>query len=149
MPLPPFRSDNWLPEGHHTTDWAEIIRVFGGEPGSKRAQVLANLLEWRDSVRAKGLAGLLILDGSFISSKPEPGDFDTIFVLDEGMESVLAQDVEAALFVNYVYCKQRGWGDIFMYSEAAVRKFPLMCRLDDFDHDKVIKQPKGVVEVRL
>lgn len=149
MSLPPFRSDNWLPEGHHSTDWDEIITVFGGEPGSKRAQVLANLLEWRDRVRARRLAGYLILDGSFISAKPEPGDFDTIFVMDDGMETLLAQDVEAALLVNYVYCKERGWGDIFMFSETAVRKFPLICRLDGFDHDKVTKQPKGVVEVRL
>ena len=149
MSLPPFRSDNWLPEGHHPADWEEIIAVFGGEPGSKRAQVLANLLEWRDGVRAKGITGYLILDGSFISAKTEPGDFDPIFVMDEGVETILAADVEAALLVNYVYCKQHGWGDIFVFSEAAVRKFPLMCRLDGFDNDKVTKQPKGVVEVRL
>ena len=149
MPLPPFRSDNWLPKGHHVTDWEEIIAIFGGVSGSKRAQVLENLLEWRNSVRAIGLTGLLILDGSFISAKPEPGDFDTIFVMDTGVESILAQDVESALLVNYVYCKQRGWGDIFMFSEAATRQFPQMCRLDGFDHDKITKQPKGVVEVRL
>ena len=149
MPLPLFRSDNWLPEGHYTTDWEEITSVFGGVAGSKRAQVLANLLEWRDSVRAKGLAGLLILDGSFISAKADPGDFDTIFIMDMGVETILAQDMEAALLVNYVYCKQHGWGDIFVFSEEAVRKFPHMCRLDGFDHDKITKQPKGVVEVQL
>ena len=149
MPLPAFRDDNWLPEGHYSTDWDETSAVFGGEPNSKRAQVLSNLLEWRDSVRAQGLTGLLILDGSFISAKPEPGDFDTLFILDAGMETRLAQDVEAALLVNYNYCKQRGWGDIFMFSEIAVRRFPAMCRLDGFDHDKVTKQAKGVVEVIL
>ena len=149
MPLPPFRDDNWLPEGHHLTTWEEIIAVFGEEPGSKRAQVLANLLDWRDRVRAKGIKGLLILDGSFISAKPNPGDFDTIFIMDEGMEAILAQDVEASLLVNYAYCKQRGWGDIFVFSEVAVRRFPLMCRTDGFDHDKETKTPKGVVEVRL
>lgn len=149
MSLPPFRGDGWLPEGHHATEWDEIIAVFGGEPGSKRAQVLANLLDWRNRVRAKGLTGRLILDGSFILSKPEPGDLDTIFVMDEGMETILARDTEAALLVNYVYCKQRCWGDIFMFSEAATRKFPQMCRLDGFDHDKVTKQSKGVVEVRI
>lgn len=60
------------------------------------------------------------------------------------MESLLAQNVEAAMLVNCVYCKQRSWGDIFVFSEAVVRKFPQMCRLDGFDHDKVTKQPKGV-----
>jgi hypothetical protein len=149
MPLPNFREDNWLPEGHHPTTWEEIVAVFGGASGTQRARVLANLLERRDRVRAKGLTGLLILDGSFISSRPEPGDFDTIFVMDEGMETILANDIEASLLVNYVVCKQNGWGDIFVFSEAVVRKFPQMCRLDGFDHDKVTKQAKGVVEVRL
>lgn len=149
MTLPPFREDNWLPEGHHPSTWDEIIEIFGGEPHSKREHVLTNLLEWRDAVRAKEITGLLILDGSSISAKAEPGDFDTLFILDEGMEAVLANDVEASLLVNYVYCKQRGWGDIFVFSEVAVRRFPLMCRTDGFDFDKETKQPKGVVEVRL
>src|SRR5262249_37077814 len=107
--LPPFRDDNWLPEGHHPTTWEEIVAVFGGVPGSKRAQVLADLLDWRDRGRAKGITGQLILDGSFISAKPKPGDFDTILVLDEGMEAILANDVDAGLLVNYAYCKQHGW----------------------------------------
>jgi hypothetical protein len=111
--------------------------------------VLANLLEWRDRLRARGIAGRLILDGSFISAKPEPGDFDTILILEEGMETRLAQDVEAALLVNYAYCKQRAWGDVFVFSEVALRKFPHLCRLDGFDHDKSTRQPKGVLEVRL
>lgn len=149
MPLPPFRDDNWLPEGHHPATWEEVIAIFGGEHDSRRAKVLADLLDWRDRIRAKGIKGLLILDGSFISAKAEPGDFDTILVLDEGMESILARDMEASLLVNYVYCKQHGWGDIFVFSETAIRKFPHMCRTDGFDHDKVTKQPKGVVEVRL
>lgn len=37
---------------------------FGGEPGSRRAQVLANLFDWRDRLRAKGTTGRLILNGS-------------------------------------------------------------------------------------
>lgn len=149
MTLPAFREDNWLPEGHHLTTWEEIITVFSGESGGKRAQVMANLIEWRDRMRAKNMTGRLILDGSFVSAKPNPGDFDTIFVGDERIEAILANDVEAALLVNYAFCKQRGWGDIFYFSEAAVRKFPLICRLDGFDHDKVTKTPKGVVEVML
>lgn len=92
---------------------------------------------------------MLILDGSFISAKANPGDFDTILVMDEGLESILATDVEAALLINYAYCKEHGWGDIFVFSEAVVRKFPAFCRTDGFDFDKVTKKAKGVVEVRI
>ena len=58
--------------------WPEIITKFGGSPRSKRAQVLANLIDWRDRLRAKGLTGKLIFDASFISARPDPGDFDTL-----------------------------------------------------------------------
>ncbi len=149
MALPDFREDGWLPEGHHQTTWEEIATVFGGEANSVRARVLGNLIEWRDLLRTKGINGYLILDGSFISQKPNPGDFDTIFVGNESIEAILAHDVEAAMLVNYVYCKQHGWGDIFYFSEAATRKFPQMCRTDGFDYDKVTRIPKGVVEVEL
>jgi hypothetical protein len=149
VPLPDFRDDNWLPEGHYQTTWEEIVTVFGGESGNRRAQVLANLLDWRDRRRAKGITGRLILNGSFISAKPEPGDFDTILVADEGVEAILARDPEASQLVNYVYCKDHGWGDIFLFSIAAIRKFPQMCRLDALDYDKITKTPKGVVEVML
>src|SRR5215212_7312237 len=111
MPLPAFREDYWLPEGRHPTAWEEIIAMFGGEPGSKRMRVMRTLLDWRDRLRGKGITGRLILDGSFISAKSEPGDFDTILIADDGMEAILAQDAEARQLVDYLYCKQQGWGD--------------------------------------
>lgn len=147
MPLPEFRDDGWLPEGHHPTTWEEVIQVFGGEAGTQRAEVMARLLDWRDRIRSKGITGRLLLNGSFISAKPMPGDFDTILIADDGAEAILAQDEEARQLVNYTYCRERGWGDIFLFSAAAIRKFPHMCRLDVFDHDKVSGAPKGVVEV--
>jgi hypothetical protein len=149
MSLPSFRDDGWLPQGHHPTTWEEIEEVFGGETGSVRTQVMARLLAWRDLLRSKGIQGYLILDGSFISQKPEPGDFDTILVGNESVEVILAQDIDAALLVNYTYCKQQGWGDIFYLSEESIRRFPELCRTDGFDYDKITRTPKGVVEVSI
>ncbi len=80
MPLPEFRPDGWLPEGHHPTTWDEIAARFGGPLSSRRAAVLSGLLEWRAAMRAKGMGGRLILDGSFISEKAAPGDFDLFFL---------------------------------------------------------------------
>ena len=73
MALPQFREDGWLPAGHHRTTWGEIALRFGGEPGSRRERLFLLLLQWRDAVRAKGMGGLLILNGSFISRKIDPG----------------------------------------------------------------------------
>lgn len=147
MPLPAFRQDGWLPEGHHPASWKEIEAVFGGETGSRRAQVFSNLLRWRDALRAKGMGGRLILNGSFTSQKPEPGDFDCYFVYDEATEALLQQDAEAKTLTDYGYCKTQGGGDVLVFAEASVHKFPQFCRIDGFDLDKATRLPKGVVEV--
>jgi len=149
MPLPGFREDGWLPPGHHPATWDEVIVLFGGPAGSKRAQIMANLLRWCDRLREKRITGRLILDGSFVAAKPDPADFDTILVVDEGVETILAQDAEAMQLVNYTRCKEQGLGDVFLLSAAAIRKFPTMCRVDVFDYDKHTSKPKGVVEVTL
>lgn len=148
MALPPFRDDGWLPEGRHPTTWDEIEVVFGGEPESQRARVFSNLLSWRNEVRNAGLFGMLILDGSFVSTKVNPGDFDAIFVCDEACEERVIQEGEAKELTDYVRCKERGLGDIITFLESTVRRFPHFCRLDGFDMDKrgVLK---GVVEVRI
>lgn len=149
MALPVYREDGWLPEGHHPATWDEIIAAFGGEEGSQRARVLARLIEWRDRLQEHGLAGRLILNGSFVSARADPGDFDTIFILDEGLEDRLAQEEEARRLVDYTYCRERGWGDVFLFSASALRKFPHLFPLDALDYDKRSGNPKGVVEVRL
>ena len=148
MALPPFRDDGWLPEGHHSTTWEDIIAVFGGDVESQRSRVLNNLLIWRNAVQQVGLSGLLILDGSFISQKIAPGDFDAIFICDEICESILLEDSLAKELTDYQRCKEKGWGDIVTFGESTVRRFPLFCRLDGFDLDKK-GVPKGVLEVRL
>ena len=149
MPLPEFRPDGWLPEGHHPATWDEMVARFGGAPGSRRAAVLSGLLQWRDAVRAKGMGGRLILDGSFISDKVAPGDFDGIFVYNEVSFQTAAQDAAAMALLDDAYCKERYSGDIWAFSEKAIRDFPAFCRVDGFDLHKLTRLPKGVVEVDL
>ena len=149
MALPPFRDDGWLPEGHHETTWEEVITTFGGEPGSRRREVLTRLLQWRNATRTKGMSGSVILDGSFISEKAEPGDFDLIFVYDEATEQIVAQDADARMLLGGARCKERFGGDVFSFWITNVRNNPTFCRTDGFDLEKVTQEPKGVVEVRL
>ena len=149
MALPRFRDDGWLPEGHHTTSWNELGLVFGGDRGSRRDHLLSLLLQWRDAVQAKGMGGLLILNGSFISRKREPGDFDCLFVYNEATTELIEKDEDALQLLNYEGNKARGYGDIFTLSEAAAIAFPMFCHLDMFDRDKNTKIPKGVVEVEI
>lgn len=95
MTLPAFREDGWLPEGHYEVSWEEVVDRFGGSPGSQRERVLYRLLSWRDEAREKGISGLLLLNGSFISARETISDFDALLVYDDHVEELRKNDVEA------------------------------------------------------
>ena len=149
MAIPVLREDGWLPEGHWLADWSEVTQAFGGSEGSHRAKQLRLLLEWRDSVQSAGISGRLLLNGSFVSSKEDPGDVDALLVFDESTEALLEQDVGARELLNHSSMKRSGFGDLFCFAESTVQAFPKWCRLDMFDVDKKSGLTKGVLELRV
>lgn len=148
MVLPEFREDGWLPEGHYDASWEEVIERFGGFPGSPRYRVLQALLSWRDEAKAKGISGLLLLNGSFISARESISDFDALLVYDDHVEELQKNDVETARLLNYSNCKNRGF-DLWVFSAFLVRTSPEWASLELFDRDKDTLKPKGVLEVVL
>jgi hypothetical protein len=149
MSIPPFLLDHWLPEGHHTATWEEIEDVFGGEPGSSRRGVLSRLLAWRDAARAKGLSGRVVLNGSFISGKENPGDFDLLFLYDVASEAIVQQDADALALIDPLRCKTAFGGDVFACSATMVAAYPQLFPTDTFDRIKFTDVQKGVLEVDL
>jgi len=149
LAIPAFREDGWLPEGHFQATWEETEARFGGEAGSRRRELFERLTGWRDTLRRFRIAGVLVLDGSFASAKELPGDVDAIFVSDvDSLESISAEP-EAANLLSYVRMKELGFGDLFFFTETAVRDFPALCRLDGFDVDSRTGKSKGVLRVRV
>lgn len=148
MALPEFREDGWLPEGHYACSWEEVMDKFGGSAGKQRQRVTRGLLSWRDEVRAKGVSGWLLLDGSFISAKENPGDFDAMLVIDEEARKILENDIEARSLLDYSECKKRGF-DLLYFFAATVRDYPDLVGLDLWDRDKETGELKGVLEVEL
>ena len=71
--IPLFNDQGLLPAGIHHADWNEVIKVFGF---TKHRQKL--LLGLRAGLKNLHFAGCqkAYLDGSFVSSKPNPADFD-------------------------------------------------------------------------
>lgn len=80
MAIPDFRDDGWLPVGHHGATWEEIAERFGGVSNSKRARLTDSLLQFRDALREYSVSGTLIIDGSYVSGKESPGDFDVLLI---------------------------------------------------------------------
>jgi len=71
--LPPFTDAGVLPPGLHWASWEELCKRFGGS--RRRARLLEGLLEAASNLRAAGAVNIW-LDGSFVTSKPDPEDYD-------------------------------------------------------------------------
>lgn len=62
-----------LPEGEHTASWDELVDRFGWTP--RRRQLLDGLADAIELLVAVGCTRLW-LNGSFVTAKDEPADFD-------------------------------------------------------------------------
>jgi hypothetical protein len=71
--IPPFDARGNRPPGIHRATWAEVVARFGTTP--HRRDLLAGL---REALAALARAGCvaLWLDGSFVTAREEPGDYD-------------------------------------------------------------------------
>jgi hypothetical protein len=84
MPIPEFRPDGYLPEGLHRATEEEVAARFGQTTARRRA-LMTRVAEWLVLARAVG-ARRLLLDGSFVTTKPEPGDVDAVCWLPDDFE---------------------------------------------------------------
>jgi hypothetical protein len=76
MPIPEFRPDGYLPEGVHMATEEEVTARFG-QSTPYRQMLMARVSEWLALARAVGASRFLV-DGSFVTTKPEPGDVDAV-----------------------------------------------------------------------
>jgi hypothetical protein len=77
--IPPFQINGNLPSGIHTATWQEVQARFGWN--ARRQILLAGLERAIHDLRNAGCS-TVYLNGSFVTSKPEPGDFDACWTLD-------------------------------------------------------------------
>jgi isocitrate/isopropylmalate dehydrogenase len=96
MPIPSFTEQGLLPEGVHDCTLAEVAARFGAfQTTDQRPRLYARLHEFVAELRAAKLVPAVIIDGSFVTAKPTPGDVDLILLLpadyDEGAELRPAQ----------------------------------------------------------
>ncbi len=71
--IPPFDATGKLPAGIHAADWQQFAARFGFS--DRRRRLLGGLETALRSLRDAGCT-LAYVDGSFVTAKKEPGDFD-------------------------------------------------------------------------
>lgn len=71
--IPGFDADGRLPAGEHDADWDEVTSTFGWNPWR---QTLLSGLQLACGALAVAGCTRLWLDGSFVTDKEQPGDYD-------------------------------------------------------------------------
>jgi hypothetical protein len=144
--IPPFDRGGNLPTGVHLATIEEVVARFAATPHRKR------LLDgFRAGVKILGAAGCkrVYLDGSFITTKLVPGNFDTLWD-PIGVDLRLLQKLEPVFFVfdnERVAQKAKFYGE-FLPSTATEGGTGKIF-LDFFQEDKETGLPKGIVAINL
>jgi len=80
--IPPLNEHGCLPEGIHDCTVDEAAERFGGfQISDRRPQLWARFTQFVREARACGLIEAVLVDGSFVTAKPEPVDLDLLLVV--------------------------------------------------------------------
>lgn len=104
MPIPLLDKNGVLPAGVHECTIDEIKVQFGSfQTSDRRPQLWAKLNAFLVEAKASGLVVSVIVNGSFVTAKPDPNDIDLIVEVSAGHD--FAADISAAAY--NVLSKQR------------------------------------------
>jgi Family of unknown function (DUF6932) len=141
--IPPFSDSGNLPEGIHDATWDEIVDQFG--TSEHRRELLEGLRRALESLREAGCRRAY-LDGSFVTAKDEPGDFDACWET-AGVNSALLDPVLLEFVNARASQKERFRGELFPAEAIADPDGTRF--LDYFQRDKLTGEPKGIVALDL
>jgi hypothetical protein len=141
--IPPFEpSTGLLPAGVHGSTWEELVARFGWTP--HRLTLLAGLKAALDALRAAGCRRAYV-DGSFVTAKPDPGDFDACWETDGVDPSLL--DPVLVTFDPYRRTQKVKYGGELFFADALAD--PAGTAFIDFFQRDLAGRPKGIVALDL
>lgn len=143
MKIPPFAANGNLPPGIHPATWEEIVERFGHTP--RRRRLLEGLEAAVEALRRAGCRTIYV-DGSFVTAKLVPGDFDACWEPD-GVDPLLLDPVLLTFDHGRRAQKAKYGGELFIAqwpADAAGTAF-----LDFFQLDRATAHPKGIIRLTL
>jgi len=141
--IPGFDSAGNLPPGIHSSTWKQIEKRFGFT--RRRQMLLHGLYGALRMLKAAGCR-LVYLDGSFVTSKLEPGDFDACWGID-GVDIERLDPVFLDFSNSRARQKQKYGGEFFpaeLPEDATGKTF-----LGFFQIDKEAGSAKGILVIDL
>jgi hypothetical protein len=140
--IPEFNEHGSLPPGIHHATWNEIVTRYA--TSTRRRDMLDGLL---DTLRSLKVAGchLAYLDGSFVTAKESPRDFDACW---EPAGVVLDRlDPELQDFSDLRAAQKARYGGEFYPADWQAE--PGVPFLDYFQRERITKRPKGIIAIDL
>jgi hypothetical protein len=141
--IPAFQTDGTLPPGVHWADSTEIQARFGQSP--HRHQLLQGFFVAIKELKAAGCKEVF-LDGSFVTAKPSPNDYDACWAT-TGVDPNQLDDVFFDFSNRRARQKARFQGEFF---PADLKEGPSgKTFLEFFQLDKQTGGAKGIVALQL
>ena len=141
--IPALQVDGTLPAGVHVATWTEIETAFGGSAWRKR--LLRGLRAALASLKAAGCPTAYI-DGSFVTAKKAPGDFDACWEM-VGVDATKLDPVLLDFSNKRARQKAKFGGELFPAGWPADATGMTFVRF--FQVDKQTGNPKGIVAIDL
>jgi hypothetical protein len=142
--IPEFNEDGNLPAGVHESTFDELVERFGMNP--KRAWLLDGLKLLIASL-VKANCSLIYIDGSFVTSKEVPGDYDLCWSL----IGVVEREIDPILLdftpMGRAKMEQKYRGDIFPAELPEGNSGKLF--VEFFQTDKNTGEKKGIVAIKI
>lgn len=141
--IPEFGSDGNLPPGVHPTTWSEVNSRFGGT--THRRTLLRGLRRALQALRRAGCRRVF-LDGSFVTSKPVPNDFDACWDV-QGVNPAFLDPTLLDFSAGRAAQKAKYLGELFpAQSPEGSSGSPF---IEFFQTDRLTGGPKGIVAIDL
>jgi hypothetical protein len=144
LALPDLNTDGYLDEGIYLAELNEVLQRFG--VGSSARERQGNLLRLIvENARKYPTIKRVLIWGSFVSAKPEPGDLDYSIVVEVRHNTTTIEPYDRRFFVPYEahlhYGADRGFLVLKDYPPEAYAEAILF-----FSQDRDGKQ-RGILEV--
>jgi hypothetical protein len=118
MPIPDFDANGCLPAGIYDCTIAEVEERFGrlsavgSRTTDRRVSLFERLRTLTTELKGTRLNATMILDGSFITSEPVPGDIDLIVVLPASFDLAVELSAMEANLLDARYMRRRYQFDV-------------------------------------
>jgi hypothetical protein len=142
--LPLLTPEGLLPPGIHRAEWAEVCATFGTTP--HRRKLLSGFLRAITVLRSAGCRRVY-LDGSFVTSKERPGDFDACWET-TGVDAAQLDPILLTFDHGRLAQKIKYGGELFP-AEFIANEESLSSFIDFFQVDKESGSAKGIIVIDL